>query len=101
MSFVLDILRSFTSHDTLCLQKFETIICAGLESSHRQVANSFMGMWNSTFGLQESLVHTKPVSHALGKSIASNQSHGPGSLQSGASEVCLKVIRISNSALIF
>ena len=85
-------MRSFTSHDTLCLQKFVTILCAGLESSHVPVANGFMEMWNSTFGLQESLAHPEPLSRALVKANAIIGSHAAGLRESNASEVCLTVL---------
>lgn len=90
MAGVLKILRSFTSHDRLCLQKFETIICAGLQSSHVTVAREMRNTWSATFGLQKSLALTEPVSRALEKSRAKFKPNPPGLLLPGAAEVCLK-----------
>ncbi|PYH92896.1 telomere length regulator protein [Aspergillus ellipticus CBS 707.79] len=64
-SAVLNILQASSPHDTQCLQRFESIICAGLESSHASVTKRFLDFWNSTFGLQESLPCPETVSHAL------------------------------------
>ncbi|KAI9931052.1 hypothetical protein ASPWEDRAFT_166998 [Aspergillus wentii DTO 134E9] len=66
-SAVLNILQASTPHDAVCLQKFETIICAGLDSSHMSIAKRFVEMWRSSFGLQESLACPMSISRALVK----------------------------------
>lgn len=35
---------------TKTLRELEVLICAGLESKHKTIVNSTIGMWNSTFG---------------------------------------------------
>ncbi|RAL06011.1 putative telomere length regulator protein (Rif1) [Aspergillus ibericus CBS 121593] len=64
-SAVLNILQASQPHDIVCLQRFESIICAGLESTHASVTKRFLDFWNSTFRLQESLSCPETVSRAL------------------------------------
>ncbi|KAK1141565.1 hypothetical protein N8T08_008980 [Aspergillus melleus] len=54
-SAVLNILQASSPHDSSCLQIFEDIICAGLESSHMSVAKKFLEFWKSSFGAQLSI----------------------------------------------
>ncbi|KAJ5811987.1 hypothetical protein N7474_008288 [Penicillium riverlandense] len=54
-SVVVHILQTDVSHDLPSLQRFEAIICSGLESSHTSTVKRFAELWGSTFGLQESL----------------------------------------------
>lgn len=54
-------------HNTTSLQTFEAIVSAGLESVHKSTANRFIEMWNSTFGLQESVTYPSGVQAALQK----------------------------------
>ncbi|PYI03750.1 telomere length regulator protein [Aspergillus sclerotiicarbonarius CBS 121057] len=64
-SAVLNILQASQPHDSQCIQRFEPIICAGLESTHASVTKRFLDFWNSSFRLQESLSCPETVSCAL------------------------------------
>ncbi|PWY93482.1 telomere length regulator protein [Aspergillus sclerotioniger CBS 115572] len=66
-SAVLNILQASQPHDSQCLQRFEHIICAGLESTHASVTKRFLDFWKSSFGLQESLPCPEILSCALQK----------------------------------
>jgi hypothetical protein len=62
---IANVLQTAVSHDDPSLNKFEVIISAGLESSHRSTTNRFIEMWNTTFGLQDSLTYPAAVLAAL------------------------------------
>ncbi|KAE8147969.1 Rap1-interacting factor 1 N terminal-domain-containing protein [Aspergillus avenaceus] len=64
-SAVLNILQNCLPHDAVCLQKFESIFCAGLESSHISVAKRFLDFWNSTFAHQRSIPCIESISRAI------------------------------------
>ncbi|KAF7597289.1 hypothetical protein BBP40_008132 [Aspergillus hancockii] len=64
-SAVLNILQACSPHNASCLQRFEPILCAGLESSHISIAKRFFDFWNSSFGLQRSIVYPESISRAL------------------------------------
>ncbi|KAL5333019.1 Rap1-interacting factor 1 N terminal-domain-containing protein [Aspergillus crustosus] len=52
-------------HDAFTLQRFEQIICSGLESSQTPTANRFRDFCLSTFGIQQSLSYPIRISQAL------------------------------------
>ncbi|KAB8265808.1 Rap1-interacting factor 1 N terminal-domain-containing protein [Aspergillus pseudonomiae] len=64
-SAVISILQACSPHNASCLQRFEPIICAGLESSHMSIAKRFLDFWNSSFGQQKSLPYPESISRAL------------------------------------
>ncbi|PYH36265.1 putative telomere length regulator protein (Rif1) [Aspergillus neoniger CBS 115656] len=64
-SAVLNILQAAQPHDAFCVQKFEPIICAGLESTHASVTKRFLDFWRCSFGSQESLPCPETISRAL------------------------------------
>lgn len=93
-SAVLNILQASTPHDAVCLQKFETIICAGLDSSHMSIAKRFVEMWRSSFGLQESLACPMSISRALVKLELYMKNQPPPDSQVRVSLFCLSSILI-------
>lgn len=54
-------------HDGQQLEIFEVLISSGLETFHKSTANTFILMWNNTFGLQSYLEYPKSVELALRK----------------------------------
>ncbi|PLB54649.1 hypothetical protein P170DRAFT_373970 [Aspergillus steynii IBT 23096] len=64
-SAVLNILQASSPHDSLCLQRFEGIICAGLESSHASVAKKFLEFCKSSFVAQSSSPYSEAISRAV------------------------------------
>ncbi|KAL1964593.1 hypothetical protein VTN77DRAFT_6767 [Rasamsonia byssochlamydoides] len=64
---VANVLQTAVPHDDSSLHKLEVIISAGLGSVHRSTANRFIEMWNTTFGLQDSLTYPAAVLVALRK----------------------------------
>ncbi|OGM43526.1 telomere length regulator protein (Rif1) [Aspergillus bombycis] len=64
-SAVISILQACSPHNASCLQRFEPIICAGLESSHMSIAKRFLDFWNSSFGQQKLLPYPESISRAL------------------------------------
>ncbi|OJJ71149.1 hypothetical protein ASPBRDRAFT_30889 [Aspergillus brasiliensis CBS 101740] len=64
-SAVLNVLQAAQPHDASCIQRFEPIICAGLESTHASVTKRFLDFWSCSFGSQESLPCPETISRAL------------------------------------
>ncbi|KAB8199828.1 Rap1-interacting factor 1 N terminal-domain-containing protein [Aspergillus parasiticus] len=64
-SAVINILQASSPHNASCLQRFEPIICSGLESSHMSIAKRFLDFWNPSFGQQKSLPYPESISRAL------------------------------------
>ncbi|CZR66442.1 uncharacterized protein PAC_16343 [Phialocephala subalpina] len=51
---------------TKTLRELEVLICAGLESKHKTIVNSTIGMWNSTFGsCEDGLEYPQKAKDAL------------------------------------
>jgi hypothetical protein len=57
-SATLNVLQTAVSHDVASLEKFEHIICAGLESSHISIAKRYIELWGTTFAPQASVRST-------------------------------------------
>ncbi|KAI2969875.1 hypothetical protein CBS147324_5715 [Aspergillus niger] len=64
-SAVLNILQAAEPHDAFCVQKFEPIICSGLESTHASVTKRFLDFWRCSFGSQETVPCPETISLAL------------------------------------
>ncbi|KAK2761310.1 hypothetical protein FQN54_001832 [Arachnomyces sp. PD_36] len=60
-------IQELTEHDGHQLTRFEDIISSGLETYHKSIANTFIVMWNGTFGLQSYLEYPESVESALRK----------------------------------
>ncbi|KAJ5095975.1 Rap1-interacting factor 1 N-terminal [Penicillium alfredii] len=74
-SAILNILQTSVSHDLSSLQRFEVIMCAGLESSHISSIKRFVELWGTTFGSHSSLAYADTVVQALQK--AESKLQGP------------------------
>lgn len=64
---VLNVLQASEPCDYSCLQKFETIICAGLESTHVFTMRRFIETWLPKLESQVSSVYPEAITHALTK----------------------------------
>ncbi|OOO14218.1 Rap1-interacting factor 1 N-terminal [Aspergillus oryzae] len=64
-SAVINILQASSPHNASCLQRFEPVICSGLESSHMSIAKRFLDFWNPSFGQQKSHPYPESISRAL------------------------------------
>ncbi|KAI9042602.1 putative telomere length regulator protein (Rif1) [Aspergillus affinis] len=78
-SAVLNILQASTPHDSPCLQRFESIICAGLESSHMSVAKKFLEFWKSLFGAQLSTPCPEAITLAVHRLETQADTHASSS----------------------
>ncbi|KAE8352920.1 Rap1-interacting factor 1 N terminal-domain-containing protein [Aspergillus coremiiformis] len=85
-SAVINILQACSPHDAFCLQKFEPILCAGLESSHMAIAKRFLDFWNSSFGQQKPLPCTETISRALQQLESQIKLQNSGQRQAGTSQ---------------
>lgn len=47
------------------LGRYESLICAGLTSTHASISKRFVEVWKATFGLQESLEYSERILQAL------------------------------------
>ncbi|EAW10353.1 putative telomere length regulator protein (Rif1) [Aspergillus clavatus NRRL 1] len=94
-SAVINILQASSPHSALCLCKFESIITAGLESSHASIAKRFFEFLKSTSGAQESLASFEGISRALAKL----ESHLSSQLQAATRTHSLQGGGLANTAL--
>lgn len=63
----MSILEKLPEHDSQQLERFEVLISSSLGTFHKSIANSFIVMWNNTFGCQSYLEYPKSVELALRK----------------------------------
>ncbi|KAL4867328.1 hypothetical protein BDV12DRAFT_171471 [Aspergillus spectabilis] len=70
-------------HDAVTLQRFEEIICSGLESSQIPTANRYRDFCLSTFGTQQSPIYPTRVTQALQNLQPRVKNQTPKSLPAG------------------
>ncbi|KAE8380948.1 Rap1-interacting factor 1 N terminal-domain-containing protein [Aspergillus bertholletiae] len=98
-SAVINILQACSSHNASYLQRFEPIICSGLESSHMSIAKRFLDFWNSSFGQQNSPPYPESISRALQQleSRIKLQNSGQGQRQAGHPATSLESQSLNSS----
>ncbi|KAE8366201.1 Rap1-interacting factor 1 N terminal-domain-containing protein [Aspergillus caelatus] len=98
-SAVINILQACSPHNASCLQRFEPIICAGLESSHMSIAKRFRDFWNPSFGQQKSLPYPESISRALQQleSQIKLQNSGQGQWQAGLPTTSLETQALNSN----
>ncbi|KAJ5582610.1 hypothetical protein N7535_001230 [Penicillium sp. DV-2018c] len=97
-SATLNVLQTAVSHDMPSLEKFEHILCAGLESSHMSIAKRYVDLWYTTFARQDSVLATTAILGAV-RNAKFRLRHGMSPAQNSDQDVNLSDLPFSREAV--